>query len=277
ASLNPYRGCEHGCIYCYARPTHEYLGFSAGLDFETRILVKEDAPELLRRELMAKKWTPQTLAMSGVTDPYQPVERKLEITRRCLAVLAEFCNPVAVITKNALVTRDIDHHAARRRRRPRDGAARLAPARQAGSGGTAERRGHPDRRDGGAGGAGDHRSRDAEDPGSRRRRGSTQRGLRDDAPARRRLGSVRRMAGTAFPGPQGQGAPPRAGAARRQAQRSALRQPDARRRGLRRPDPLHLPDLPPPLRPGPALPHPLHRRLPPARRADVAVRALIRT
>lgn len=108
-SLNPYRGCEHGCIYCYARPTHEYLGFSAGLDFESRILVKEEAPEILRRELSSPKWQPQALAMSGVTDPYQPVERKLEITRRCLAVLAEFRNPVAVITKNELVTRDIDH------------------------------------------------------------------------------------------------------------------------------------------------------------------------
>jgi DNA repair photolyase len=112
ASLNPYRGCEHGCIYCYARPTHEYLGFSAGIDFESRIMVKEDAPELLRRELSSRRWQPQTLAMSGVTDPYQPVERKLEITRRCLAVLAEFRNPVGVITKNALVTRDIDHLAA---------------------------------------------------------------------------------------------------------------------------------------------------------------------
>jgi DNA repair photolyase len=109
ASINPYRGCEHGCIYCYARPTHEYLGFSAGLDFESRILVKEDAPELLRKELSSRKWKPQALAMSGVTDPYQPVERKLEITRRCLAVLAEFRNPVAVITKNELVTRDIDY------------------------------------------------------------------------------------------------------------------------------------------------------------------------
>ncbi|HEX2224888.1 MAG TPA: PA0069 family radical SAM protein [Thermoanaerobaculia bacterium] len=109
ASFNPYRGCEHGCIYCYARPTHEYLGFSAGLDFETRILVKEDAPELLRRELSSPKWKPQVLAMSGVTDPYQPVERKLEVTRRCLAVLAELRNPVAVITKNELVTRDVDH------------------------------------------------------------------------------------------------------------------------------------------------------------------------
>src|SRR5689334_3159533 len=74
-SINPYRGCSHGCIYCYARPTHEYLGFSSGLDFETRILAKEDAPELLRRELSSPKWKPQTLAMSGVTDPYQPVER----------------------------------------------------------------------------------------------------------------------------------------------------------------------------------------------------------
>src|SRR5687768_15847813 len=74
-SVNPYRGCEHGCIYCYARPTHEYFGLSAGLDFETRIFVKEDAPELLRRELSSPKWRPTTVAMSGVTDPYQPVER----------------------------------------------------------------------------------------------------------------------------------------------------------------------------------------------------------
>ncbi|HBL30419.1 MAG TPA: radical SAM protein, partial [Acidobacteria bacterium] len=109
ASINPYRGCEHGCVYCYARPSHEYLGLSAGLDFETRILVKEDAPELLRRELAAPKWKPQVIALSGNTDPYQPVERKLEITRRCLAVLAEFRNPVGVITKNELITRDIDH------------------------------------------------------------------------------------------------------------------------------------------------------------------------
>jgi DNA repair photolyase len=109
ASINPYRGCEHGCIYCYARPTHEYVGFSAGLDFETRILVKEDAPELLRRELAGPRWKPQTLAVSGVTDAYQPIERRLQLTRRCLQVLADFRNPVAVITKNHLVTRDIDH------------------------------------------------------------------------------------------------------------------------------------------------------------------------
>jgi DNA repair photolyase len=108
ASLNPYRGCEHGCIYCYARPTHEYLGFSAGLDFESKIMVKENAPELLRQELASPKWKPQVIAMSGVTDCYQPVERRLKLTRRCLEVLAEFRNPVGIVTKNHLVTRDID-------------------------------------------------------------------------------------------------------------------------------------------------------------------------
>ena len=108
ASVNPYRGCEHGCSYCYARPTHEYLGLSAGLDFEAKILVKEDAPDLLRQELASPKWKPRVLAMSGVTDPYQPVERRLQITRRCLAVLVEFRNPVVIITKNNLVTRDRD-------------------------------------------------------------------------------------------------------------------------------------------------------------------------
>ena len=108
ASINPYRGCEHGCIYCFARPNHEYLGFSAGLDFETKILVKENAPELLRRELMRASWKPQPLAISGVTDAFQPIERRLKLTRRCLEVLVEFRNPVVIITKNELVTRDID-------------------------------------------------------------------------------------------------------------------------------------------------------------------------
>jgi DNA repair photolyase len=107
-SINPYRGCENGCAYCYARPTHEYLGFSAGLDFETRIVVKEDAPVLLRRELSAPRWRPRVVAVSGVTDPYQPVERRLGLTRRCLEVFAEFRNPVAVVTKNHLITRDRD-------------------------------------------------------------------------------------------------------------------------------------------------------------------------
>src|SRR6266566_2666709 len=108
ASINPYRGCEHGCIYCFARPNHEYLGFSAGLDFESKILVKEDAPDLLRRELMSKRWEPQVLAISGVTDAYQPIERRLKLTRQCLQVLVEFRNPVVIITKNELVARDID-------------------------------------------------------------------------------------------------------------------------------------------------------------------------
>ncbi|MCG8461722.1 MAG: PA0069 family radical SAM protein [Holophagales bacterium] len=107
-SLNPYRGCEHGCIYCYARPSHEFLGFSAGLDFETRVLVKEDAPELLRRELASPSWQPSVLGLSGVTDPYQPVERRLRITRRCLEVLADTRHPVGVVTKSPLVARDAD-------------------------------------------------------------------------------------------------------------------------------------------------------------------------
>src|SRR4051812_29110553 len=107
-SVNPYRGCEHGCIYCFARPTHEYLGFSAGLDFESKIMVKTEAPELLEAELSSPKWKPQVVVMSGVTDPYQPIERKLKITRRCVEVLAKFRNPVAFITKNRLITRDID-------------------------------------------------------------------------------------------------------------------------------------------------------------------------
>ena len=107
-TLNPYRGCEHGCIYCYARPNHEYLGFSAGLDFETKILVKGNAPQLLRKALAAPRWRPRTILLSGVTDPYQPVERRLRLTRRCLEVMAEFRNPVAITTKSFLVTRDVD-------------------------------------------------------------------------------------------------------------------------------------------------------------------------
>ena len=99
-SINPYRGCEHGCIYCYARPTHEYLGFSAGLDFETKIVVKRDAPQLPERALSSPRWKPEVLAMSGVTDPYQPIERKLQLTRQCLTVLERYRNPVQIVTKN---------------------------------------------------------------------------------------------------------------------------------------------------------------------------------
>jgi DNA repair photolyase len=106
--LNPYRGCEHGCVYCFARPTHEYLSFSAGLDFESRIMVKQDAPQLLRKALASPKWEPQPVGVSGVTDAYQPIERRARITRRCLEVFAEFRNPIAVVTKSALVARDKD-------------------------------------------------------------------------------------------------------------------------------------------------------------------------
>ncbi len=107
-TVNPYRGCEHGCIYCYARPGHEYLGLSSGLDFETKILAKPDAADLLRAEISRDSWTGEGIVLSGVTDPYQPVERSLGITRRVLQVCVEFAQPVSLVTKNALVTRDVD-------------------------------------------------------------------------------------------------------------------------------------------------------------------------
>jgi DNA repair photolyase len=106
--LNCYRGCEHGCAYCFARPYHDYLGWSSGLEFETKILVKQRGPALLRAELSARKWVPETILMSGATDCYQPVERHFRLTRGCLEVLAEFRQPVGIITKNFLITRDLD-------------------------------------------------------------------------------------------------------------------------------------------------------------------------
>jgi DNA repair photolyase len=107
-SLNPYRGCEHGCIYCYARPSHEYLGFSAGLDFETRIVVKLDAPRLLEETFRSSSWKPEVIVFSGNTDCYQPLERTLGLTRQCLQVFAKYRHPVSLITKNALIQRDVD-------------------------------------------------------------------------------------------------------------------------------------------------------------------------
>lgn len=107
-SLNPYRGCEHGCSYCYARPTHEYLGWSCGIDFETKIVVKTDGPELLRALLQRNDWDPKPLTLSGVTDPYQPAERLFKVTRGCLQVLAELSHPVCIVTKNAGILRDLD-------------------------------------------------------------------------------------------------------------------------------------------------------------------------
>ena len=107
-SVNPYRGCSHACPYCFARPSHEYLGYSAGLDFETRILFKPEAPALLRRALASPHWEPRAVALSGVTDCYQPAELRLRITRCCLGVLSEFRNPTLIVTKSWLVTRDVD-------------------------------------------------------------------------------------------------------------------------------------------------------------------------
>src|SRR5579872_1634213 len=107
-SLNMYRGCEHGCSYCRARPYHEYLGFNAGIDFESKIMVKHDAPDLLRKAFDNKKWIPQSIMMSGNTDCYQPAERKYKITRQLLEVFLEYRNPVSILTKNALILRDLD-------------------------------------------------------------------------------------------------------------------------------------------------------------------------
>ena len=107
-SLNPYRGCEHGCSYCYARPTHEYLGYDAGLGFETNIVVKHEAPKLFREFLARDSWTPEPIAISGVTDPYQPCEREFRLTRRCLEVAAAAGQPISIITKSAQIIRDLD-------------------------------------------------------------------------------------------------------------------------------------------------------------------------
>ena len=107
-SMNPYQGCEHGCVYCYARNSHEFWGFSAGLDFERRILIKKDAPKLLEQLLKKKSWKAQTIVMSGNTDCYQPAEKKFQITKKCLEVFLKYKHPVGIITKNALILRDLD-------------------------------------------------------------------------------------------------------------------------------------------------------------------------
>jgi DNA repair photolyase len=107
-SINPYRGCEHGCVYCFARPTHAYLGLSPGLDFESKLFVKPDAPALLERELSAPNYTPRTIAIGTNTDPYQPIERRYEIMRQILEVLEQAGHPVGIVTKSALVVRDIE-------------------------------------------------------------------------------------------------------------------------------------------------------------------------
>ncbi|MCB9882697.1 MAG: radical SAM protein [Planctomycetes bacterium] len=107
-SVNPYRGCQHACAYCYARPTHEYLGYGAGTDFDTKIVAKTNAPELLRRAFLKRTWKRELVAFSGVTDPYQPIEANYQLTRRCLDWACQFENPISIVTKSALVRRDVD-------------------------------------------------------------------------------------------------------------------------------------------------------------------------
>jgi len=107
-SMNPYQGCEHGCIYCYARNSHEYWGYSAGAEFEQNILVKKNAPQLLREKLLSKSWQPDSIMLAGNTDCYQPAERKFKITQQCLEVFMDLKHPFGIITKNSLIERDID-------------------------------------------------------------------------------------------------------------------------------------------------------------------------
>ena len=104
--MNPYQGCEHGCIYCYARNSHEFWGYSPGLDFERKILIKKNAPVLLEEKIRSKKWQAQTIVLSGNTDCYQPAEKQFKITQACLAVFLKYKHPVGIITKNALILRD---------------------------------------------------------------------------------------------------------------------------------------------------------------------------
>ena len=246
-SLNPYRGCEHGCVYCYARPSHEYLGFSAGLDFETKILVKEQAPELLEAALRKRSWQPQVVALSGNTDCYQPVERRLQLTRRCLEVFLKYRNPVSLITKNHLVTRDLDilgemaaldlvHVTLSITSLDRRLTAAMEP-----------RTSRPERRlqaleqlsrEGGAGGG----QRGAPDPGAQRLGGAGHPGggggaggalgqLHPGAPARGRAAPVPGLAAAELPRPCGQGRAPARGGAWGTALGRALRQPDAGARG----------------------------------------------
>ena len=185
-AVNPYRGCEHGCIYCYARPTHAYLGYSPGLDFETKLTFKPEVAELLEKELRKPGYTARTLALGSNTDPYQPVERTLKLTRAVLEVLDRFNHPVGIVTKSAGVLRDLDildldgaaqagarlslGHDARPGAGAQDGAAR----RDARSPAACDRRADAGRRAGGRhGGADDprpERRRDGEDRRGRRAR-----------------------------------------------------------------------------------------------------------
>ena len=210
-AVNPYRGCEHGCVYCYARPTHAYLGYSPGLDFETKLVFKPDVAELLEKELRKPGYTARTLALGSNTDPYQPVERTLKLTRSVLQVLDRFNHPVGIVTKSAGVLRDLDILASMAKRRlarvyvsvttldaalarrmePRAATPDAAAAR--------DRRADAGRRAGGrVGGADDpgaERRRDGEDRRGRRARRCAPCGLRAAAPAARTAADVRGLAG----------------------------------------------------------------------------------
>jgi DNA repair photolyase len=172
-SINPYRGCEHGCTYCYARPAHAYMGLSPGLDFESRLFFKPEGAALLERELSKPGYRPENIQIGGNTDPYQPVERKLQVTRAIIEVLGRFHHPFSIITKSALITRDldlmgpmaeadlaraavVDHHP-RPQAGARDGAARRHARTPPGCGATAF-----------GGGRADHRHVRAGDPGAER-------------------------------------------------------------------------------------------------------------
>ena len=250
-SINPYRGCEHGCIYCFARPTHAYLGLSPGLDFETKILFKPDAAKLLTAELASPKYRPDVIAMGTNTDPYQPVERELKITRQILGVLSEFNNPVGIVTKGQLITRDIDILGDMAKRNlaevfvsittldkdlaramePRASAPhRRLEAIRALLGGR-----HPDRRHDGAHDPGAERPRDGSDPRGGQGRGRDARGLHRPAPAARDQGTVRGMAAPAPARPRREGAVAGSPDARRRALPVGIRRAHARRGAARRP------------------------------------------
>ena len=216
-SINPYRGCEHGCVYCYARPSHAYLGLSPGLDFESKLFMKPNAPELLERELSAPGYVPKIIALGSNTDPYQPIERRYQITRRILEVLERAGHPVGIVTKSALVLRDLDILARMAKRDlvkvgdlgddarceigAGDGTARAdaaAPARRLAAIGQGRRA------DLGAGRAdhpGDQRRRDGAHSrsGGRDRRAPCR--LRADSPAAGTARAVPRMADREFPRP----------------------------------------------------------------------------
>ena len=214
-AVNPYRGCEHGCIYCYARPTHAYLGYSPGLDFETKLIFKPEVAELLEKELRKPGYTARTLALGSNTDPYQPVERTLKLTRSVLQVLDRFNHPVGIVTKSAGVLRDLDILTSMAKRKlarvyvsvttldaalaRRHGAARG----DAGPAAARDRRTDAGRRaggrDGGADDPGAERRRDGEDRRGRRARRRTPCRLRAAAPAARTAADVRGLAGDAFP------------------------------------------------------------------------------